>query len=161
MDTTKRMTSLGRTNKSVGPTMVAPRKPPMATPPPRKKAPTPRRPISPKPLCQRSQQRHEAYVRASMEKMKLEDNVEEKKKSLKRNPVRSRTSVGGSLPPRLPSVRSSQTPTAMPRPQRRQWFQQMSPNVSPDVSYRPRRVREAATQQRFRQQVFFLSKALD
>jgi len=53
------------------------------------------------------------------------------------------------MPPRLPSVRKSKTPsTTTPRLQRRPWF----PEKSPEPQYRPRKVREAATQQRFRNQ---------
>lgn len=49
------------------------------------------------------------------------------------------------MPPRLPSVRKSQTSSTTPR---RQWF----PEKSPEPQYRPRKIREAATQQRFRNQ---------
>lgn len=136
----------------MGPMTTPSRKPPLAMPSrtsatPRRTSATPRRTISPRPLCQRSLQRHEAF-RAAFEKMKVEEMSEERKKTMKKKPIRPRA-ANSSLPPRLPSVRTSQTPTTPPRFQRRPWF----PEKSPEPQYRPRKVREAATQQRFRQQV--------
>lgn len=148
VDAGKRLVSSAtRTNKSVGPTASAFGKPPIATPTPRRKDATRRRTISPKPLCQRSLQRHEAF-RAAFEKMKIEEAVETNRTVSKKKPIRPRTTAGSSMPPRLPSVRKSKTPSTTPRLQRRPWF----PEKSPEPQFRPRKVREAATQQRFRNQ---------
>ena len=150
-DTQKKLAATGRGNKSVGPVASRPKKPPVATPPPRKQEPVRRRTVSSRPLCQRSQQRHEAF-RAAFERITIDNGPVEKKKAPTKKPVRSRSGSvagGSSVPPRLPSVRTSQEPSNETRPRRRRWF----PESTPEPEYRPRKVREEVLQQKLRKQV--------
>eukprot|EP00210_Caulerpa_lentillifera_P007150 g6840.t1 len=111
-----------------------------------------RRTTSLKPLCQRSQQRHE-HFRAEFEQKMLLNNSQ-----LDTEPVRNRGKktvvprpmAGKSLPPRLPSVKKTKKSPSATKPTtvRKQVF----PKPSPEALYRPRSVREQAAKEKFLQQ---------
>eukprot|EP00210_Caulerpa_lentillifera_P006236 g5957.t1 len=68
-----------------------------------------------KPLCQRSQQRHEIFRAEFKQKLSVNDNTQQESEIV-RNRVKKavvpRTIATGSLPPRLPSVKKTITPSA-------------------------------------------------